>query len=811
MPTPPGPVTQYVPLQYQATNRQVVFSVDMKDTQSTSKSLSSLNLLAAEKDENGETVTTFAGREYYWNNQLRKQALEEGLDKFVPQILYLVRPETAFTSCLHFLAKQLGGVDGYMSQREFIHRNLQLLDLMKPFWSRVQETYWSGGFSPGIGEEDRLTLILSLIECYLLSEGYDNYPPVPDLRLSLLHEAGIYLPSIEYPDWVPTQKGMDLLHKLQKRDNFPGLPNPLGSYINCSACGNTSLKPGVPHKCIPKDKLICTPCGLKFGNHDLYKVHVLTFCKRGPLTQSKCACCNTPGPECICTAHWKRTHHLAREILDGKIPQAQHLANHGPELPATLIEARTLLGMNLIPNPRPAEARPPQPIKLRESLWNADSLRFPEQGTPGSNLDKPVFRLPNHEDPCSKVDLDNLLVAKTGRSRASWDNPEGEDQESAQESEKESEVPQQDQETGEEAIPSLHQKFFGTEGIDLDNASAEDFDRLDEKIKITEERLANPRLSAVMSSALKIPVSDLQEDLTYLKELHHKVAQKLLTDDVKDRKEKLQFRSPVASPAHSVDPLDDLKAKLSADLNRGGSPVTSPKGSPVMSRVRSPNRGGSSVTSPGGSPVMSRVRSPTRGFKSNPSRRTASKSPGRTATSVRGSSRTHTLMIRLERAMQVLRAEMREGTSPKSTAFKRKHEDLKGAISKVEQHLSFDDDVDPAYSDYLEGRLDSAEHLLDQVDDIIDQVQERLEEKRRQQEENRRKEAQVAKCLPRSPQQKWDGSALDFIKFKDAAMAIVDLIPDQRLAMNAIIDMISEKTIRKRISRYRDPRGLPGT
>ena len=109
MPTPPGPVTQFAPLQYQATNRQVVFSVDMKDTHSTSKSLSSLNLLAAEKDENGETVTTFAGREYYWNNQLRKQALEEGLDKFVPQILYLVRPETAFTSCLHFLAKQLGG------------------------------------------------------------------------------------------------------------------------------------------------------------------------------------------------------------------------------------------------------------------------------------------------------------------------------------------------------------------------------------------------------------------------------------------------------------------------------------------------------------------------------------------------------------------------------------------------------------------------------------------------------------------------------------------------------------------------------
>ena len=94
-------------------------------------------------------------------------------------------------------------------------------------------------------------------------------------------------------------------------------------------------------------------------------------------------------------------------------------------------------------------------------------------------------------------------------------------------------------------------------------------------------------------------------------------------------------------------------------------------------------------------------RSPDRGA----SRRTASKSPGRTATSVRGSSRTHTLMIRLERAMQVLRAEMREGTSPKSTAFKRKHEDLRGAISKVEQHLSFEDDGSEFLGTGIQGRL----------------------------------------------------------------------------------------------------------
>ena len=134
---PPGPETQIPPIQYQATNRYVLFDVEMKDPIYTSKPHNPINLLVDEKDENGETVTTFAGREYYWNNQLRKQALEEGLDKFVPQILYLVRPETAFTSCLHFLAKQLGGIDGFLRQRLFIASNGQLLDVTA-VWTRIE-------------------------------------------------------------------------------------------------------------------------------------------------------------------------------------------------------------------------------------------------------------------------------------------------------------------------------------------------------------------------------------------------------------------------------------------------------------------------------------------------------------------------------------------------------------------------------------------------------------------------------------------------------------------------------------------------
>ena len=260
---------------YLHTNRRAIAFVDMENSTQAADAATSPGpfLLNKEQTDDGEIIITFAGREYYWNNELRRTALEQGLDKYVPQVLYLVRPETAYISCLHFLARELGGIEEFRSQREFIFRNSGLQTLMGRFWSRVQETCWSGGFSPGIGEEDRLLLLLALIECHMLTRAEGNEGTArPHLSPPILHAAGIFLPSVEYPEWVPTPTAMDTLKEYQKRANHPGVPNPLGSYVECyAACGTNPLPLGEEHQCIPvpidtmwhevsKSRLISNPC-----------------------------------------------------------------------------------------------------------------------------------------------------------------------------------------------------------------------------------------------------------------------------------------------------------------------------------------------------------------------------------------------------------------------------------------------------------------------------------------------------------------------------------------------------------------------
>ena len=158
-------------LEYKHTLRKTPVIVDCSgSTRATAQLVTNCKLLE-ETQENGQPVYTFAGQEGFWNNKWRARVIEEGLDKFVPQVLYLVRPETAYISCLHFLARELGGMETHGHQRNFIFRNPGLQSLMGPFWARFQETYWSGGFSPAISENDRLLLILSLIECHKMTIG----------------------------------------------------------------------------------------------------------------------------------------------------------------------------------------------------------------------------------------------------------------------------------------------------------------------------------------------------------------------------------------------------------------------------------------------------------------------------------------------------------------------------------------------------------------------------------------------------------------------------------------------------------------
>ena len=103
-------------------------------------------------------------------------------------------------------------------------------------------------------------------------------------------------------------------------------------------------------------------------------------------------------------------------------------------------------------------------------------------------------------------------------------------------------------------------------------------------------------------------------------------------------------------------------------------------------------------------------------------------------------------------------------------------------------------EVDPAFSELLEELYLDAENLLydrDQEGDVI--IKER------------KKQEQIMRCLPRSAPQKWDGSLQDFIRFKQEAKTLMDNIPNKRLALNAILETISDGKMRKRLVKYDGP------
>ena len=255
--------------------------------------------------EEEESTSYFLTQERFWNNKTRKLAMEEGLHHFVPRVLYLLRPETALTSCLHFLAKELGGFTDFEQQRDFIYNNPGLMRLTKTFWSKILENYWSAGFSPNISNTERYHLFLTLIESLLLTSPKDKNTrsvPCPHVSLDHLHHAGVYLPSIEFQDYKPTTDGFALITKYQERKNLPGVPTDLAYYSYCYTCDTSfhGVNDKSTHVCAPAKTVECTGCGLAFADTSSYQLHALTYCKQGPLSRSKCPVCNVAGPRCLC-------------------------------------------------------------------------------------------------------------------------------------------------------------------------------------------------------------------------------------------------------------------------------------------------------------------------------------------------------------------------------------------------------------------------------------------------------------------------------------------------------------------------------
>ena len=111
---------------------------------------------------------------------------------------------------------------------------------------------------------------------------------------------------------------------------------------------------------------------------------------------------------------------------------------------------------------------------------------------------------------------------------------------------------------------------------------------------------------------------------------------------------------------------------------------------------------------------------------------------------MRGSSKTHTIYLGLQRAMTLLQ---NETIDPEASSYKRVYSELKNSMQQVDKHLKYDPttEVDPAYSDMLEELFLEAENLLHDMDaqgDVITR--------------ERKNQEQIMRCLPRSAPQKWD-------------------------------------------------------
>ena len=335
--------------------------------------------------EEEESTSYFLTQERFWNNKTRKLAMEEGLHHFVPRVLYLLRPETALTSCLHFLAKELGGFTDFEHQRDFIFNNPGLMKMTKTFWSKVLENYWSAGFSPGITNKERYQLFLALVESFQLTKPRDGASsrniPCPHIHLDRLHDAGIYLPSEEKREFKPTKDGFAVISKSQDRNNFPGVPTDLGYYTHCYTCGTSfsNEEEWSIHRCSPRKRVECNGCGLAFTNNSGYQIHALTFCKQGPLSASRCPVCLSAGPKCFCQTHWQRTYAKAVSIMDGTYHAGSWLAEEGTAAPI-LLDASVHLNMNFIPEEKGSEGKEPRndkPRLLKESLWTLNESFIP--------------------------------------------------------------------------------------------------------------------------------------------------------------------------------------------------------------------------------------------------------------------------------------------------------------------------------------------------------------------------------------------------------------------------------------------------
>ena len=517
---------------YECTSRVAPLLVDFKGSTKESALHMDGNTLLQVAHEEGTNLSRFLTKERFWNNEVRKLALETGLEHFVPKILYLLRPETALTSSLHFLARELGGMTDFEHQRHFIFNNEGLLGLLKPFWTRVLENYWSAGFGPRVRSKDRYLLFLALVEAFHLTNlGHTRSGevtfPCPHIPLELLHDAGVYLPSVEFKDFTPTVDGYAAITKYQDRKNLPGVPTDLGYYETCYTCDATFAheEEWGAHHCAPAKVVECAGCGLTFDSPSEYQVHALSFCKQGPLSRSRCPCCNTNGPKCLCQAHWQRTYALAAQIMDGTHHAGAWLALD-PSAASILIDASVHLDQNFISVKEEGKEEAPTataksvgPMALRESLWaldetfiplskESDGIRYPmEPDGRNQGITWTSIRAGLEATLGAKINYDLILAPPSRPPPVSTKKA-----------------------SRDAALRKYRALYIGTSGITLDTAGKKELNILTTKINSIADKMTDETQKRFLLFSLNKTEEEMREEILELTELRSAIAIKLQKD-----------------------------------------------------------------------------------------------------------------------------------------------------------------------------------------------------------------------------------------------------------------------------------------
>ena len=354
----------------------------------------------------------FTAAETFWSNKMRKKSLIEGVQNHIPKALYLMRPETAYVACMHFLAKELGGAQGYSQQRMFLFNNPGIQLYMTEFWAKLQEIYWSGMMSPGLTENDKHGLVCALIECYCYTqtdtEHQETCLPVPHLQVEMLQKIGVHIPQLERDEDDLTDEAVDTVKKDFTRTNLPGIPTLLTAHIQCDACGIlfTEQKELKDHRKTEhcKEATTCNGCAIKFASNTDYMVHRISFCKQGPLSGNKCPVCNHHGPRCLCQIHWKRTYETISKLWENDHNETAWVTKD-PVYSGILQMAKPYMNMDIVEEPEQQPRRPQTPSPLKHTEWEKQQrlipLQYYEEGD-----EQPKIIMPNDK----YLDLNKLLA-----------------------------------------------------------------------------------------------------------------------------------------------------------------------------------------------------------------------------------------------------------------------------------------------------------------------------------------------------------------------------------------------------------------